>query len=42
MFLTTFRGNNFSMGAAMAVCIFVIASVFIVPYVVYMARQKRL
>ncbi len=41
MFLTTFRGNNFAMGAAMAVCIFVIASLFIVPYVIYSARQKK-
>jgi glucose/mannose transport system permease protein len=42
MFLTTFRGNNFSMGASMAVLIFVIASLFIIPYVVYTARQKKI
>jgi glucose/mannose transport system permease protein len=42
MFLTTFRGNNFAMGAAMAVLIFFIASLFIIPYVIYSARQKRI
>ncbi len=41
MYLTTFRGNNFSMGAAMAVLLFLLASLFIIPYVVYTARQKR-
>jgi glucose/mannose transport system permease protein len=41
MFLTTFRGNNFAMGAAMAVLLFILASLFIVPYVVYTARQSR-
>jgi glucose/mannose transport system permease protein len=41
MFLTTFRGNNFAMGAAMAVLVFILASLFIVPYVTYSSRQKR-
>ena len=41
MFLTTFRGNSFAMGAAMAVLVFMLASVFVVPYVVYTARQNR-
>jgi glucose/mannose transport system permease protein len=42
MFLTTFRGNNFAMGASMAVLIFIIASLFIIPYLIYSARQKKI
>ena len=41
MFLTTFRGNNFAMGAAMAVLVFILASLFIIPYLSYTSRQKR-
>ncbi|MBN1960419.1 MAG: sugar ABC transporter permease [Deltaproteobacteria bacterium] len=41
MFLTTFRGNNFAMGAAMASLLFLLASLFIIPYVVYTFKQRQ-
>lgn len=43
MYLTTFRANEFSTGAAIAIVLFLIAATFIVPYLVsqYRARERR-
>jgi glucose/mannose transport system permease protein len=38
MYLKTFRANNFAMGAATAVVLFLIASLFIIPYLVSQHR----
>ncbi|OIQ50666.1 Lactose transport system permease protein LacF [Pseudodesulfovibrio hydrargyri] len=40
MYLTTFRGNEFSKGAAIAIVLFLIAAMFIVPYLVGQYRQQ--
>ncbi len=41
MFLTTFRANDFAKGAAIAIVLFLIAAMFIVPYLVAQYRQRR-
>ena len=41
MYLTTFRGNKFALGASIAVVLFVLVALFIVPYLVYSYRERR-
>jgi glucose/mannose transport system permease protein len=41
MYLTTFRANDFARGAAIAIVLFMIAALFIVPYLVSQYRQRR-
>lgn len=41
MYLTTFRGNEFAKGASIAIVLFLIAAMFIVPYLVSQYRQRR-
>lgn len=41
MYLTTFRANNFAVGATMAVLLFVLAAVFIIPYLVHTHRERN-
>lgn len=41
MYLTTFRANDFARGAAIAIILFCIAALFIIPYLVSSYRQRR-
>jgi glucose/mannose transport system permease protein len=41
MYLTTFRANNFASGAAMAVVLFLLAALFIIPYLIHTHRERR-
>jgi glucose/mannose transport system permease protein len=41
MYLTTFRANDFSRGAAIAIILFLIAATFIIPYLISSYRQRR-
>lgn len=41
MYLTTFRGNKFAQGAAIAVVLFMLVALFIVPYLISSYREKR-
>ena len=41
MYLTTFRANQFAMGAAMAVILFIIAALFIIPYMLHSHRERQ-
>jgi len=41
MYLTTFRANDFSRGAAIAIILFLIAATFIIPYLIGSYRQRR-
>ncbi len=41
MYLTTFRANQFAMGAAMAVILFIIAALFIIPYMVHSHKERK-
>lgn len=41
MYLTTFRANDFAKGAAIAVVLFIMVAVFIVPYLVSAYRERR-
>jgi len=41
MYLKSFRANNFAVGAAIAVVLFLMASLFIVPYLVSAYRERR-
>jgi glucose/mannose transport system permease protein len=41
MYLTTFRGNKFALGASIAVILFLIVAVFIIPYLVSSYREQR-
>lgn len=41
MYLTTFRANNFAAGAAMAVILFLLAALFIIPYVIHTHKERR-
>jgi glucose/mannose transport system permease protein len=41
MYVTTFRANNFASGAAISVILLLIASLFIIPYVVTSHRERR-
>lgn len=40
MYMTTFRANDFARGAAIAIVLFIVAAMFIVPYVVSQYRQR--
>jgi glucose/mannose transport system permease protein len=40
MFDTTFRGNNFAQGAAIAILLLVVVAVLVVPYLVYTNRTE--
>ena len=40
MYLTTFRANNFALGAAISVVLFLIASLFVIPYLINSYRQS--
>lgn len=41
MYLTTFRANDFAKGAAIAVVLFLLAAMFIIPYLISVYRQRR-
>ncbi len=41
MYLTTFRANNFSSGAAMAVILFLLAALFVVPYLIHTHKERE-
>ncbi len=41
MYLTTFRANNFAKGAAIAVVLFAMVAIFIVPYLISAYRERR-
>ncbi len=41
MYITTFRGNKFAQGAAIAVVLFMLVALFIVPYLVSSYRKER-
>jgi len=41
MYLTTFRANQFASGAAMAVILFILAALFIIPYMVHTHRERK-
>ncbi|OJF76145.1 MAG: glucose transporter [Treponema sp. CETP13] len=40
MYTTTFRANNFALGSAMAVILFILAASFIIPYMVNQHHQR--
>ena len=40
MFDTTFRGNNFAQGAAIAILLLIVVAVLVVPYLVYTNRTE--
>ena len=41
MYLTTFRANNFAVGAAIAVILFIVAALFIIPYMVHSHKERQ-
>jgi len=41
MYLVTFRANNFAKGAAISVVLFLLASLFIIPYLIGAHRERR-
>ncbi len=41
MYLTTFRANQFASGASMAVILFVLAALFIIPYMIHSHRERK-
>ncbi len=41
MYLTTFRANEFSKGAAIAIVLFLIAATFIIPYMISTYRERK-
>ncbi len=41
MYLTTFRANDFAKGAAISIVLFLVASLFIIPYLVSSHRSRR-
>lgn len=41
MYLTTFRANNFAVGASMAVVLFIVAALFIIPYMVHSHKARQ-
>ena len=41
MYLTTFRANDFAKGAAIAIVLFMMAALFIVPYLISQYRQRK-
>jgi glucose/mannose transport system permease protein len=40
MYLTTFRANNFAVGAGIAVIMFVLAALLIIPYLIHSYRER--
>jgi glucose/mannose transport system permease protein len=40
MYLETFRANNFAVGAAIAVVLFLLAATFIIPYMIYSYKER--
>lgn len=40
MYLTTFRANNFAIGASIAVILLIIASLFTIPYLIYLYHER--
>ncbi|MCF7945753.1 MAG: sugar ABC transporter permease [Spirochaetia bacterium] len=41
MYLTTFRANNFALGASIAVILFIIAALFIIPYMIHTHKGRE-
>jgi glucose/mannose transport system permease protein len=41
MYLVTFRANNFAVGAAISVILFLMAALFIIPYLIQSYRSRR-
>lgn len=41
MYLTTFRANDFAKGAAISIVLFLIAALFIIPYLINSHRERR-
>ncbi len=41
MYLVTFRANNFAVGAAISVILFLMAALFIIPYLIQSYRTRR-
>ncbi|MCL6268814.1 sugar ABC transporter permease [Sansalvadorimonas sp. 2012CJ34-2] len=41
MYLTTFRANDFAKGAAIAIVLFMVAAMFIIPYLISSYRQQK-
>ncbi len=41
MYLITFRANNFAVGAAISVILFLMAALFIIPYLIQSYRSRR-
>ncbi|MBU2513885.1 sugar ABC transporter permease [bacterium] len=41
MYLTTFRANDFAKGAAIAVILFILAAVFIIPYIISSYQGRK-
>ena len=41
MYLTTFRANNFAIGAAIAVILFIVAALFIIPYMIHSHKERQ-
>ncbi|MBN2546918.1 MAG: sugar ABC transporter permease [Spirochaetes bacterium] len=40
MYLTTFRANNFAFGASIAVLLLILSSLFTIPYLIYLYKQR--
>ncbi len=40
MYLTSFRGNEFGLGAAMAMVLFILAATLIIPYLMYTYKKR--
>ncbi|HEQ71730.1 MAG TPA: sugar ABC transporter permease [Spirochaetia bacterium] len=41
LYSESFRGNNFAIGSAIAMVLFVLASLFIIPYLIHLYRQRK-
>jgi glucose/mannose transport system permease protein len=41
MYLVTFRSNNFAVGAGISVVLFLMAALFIIPYLIQSYRSRR-
>ena len=41
MYLTTFRANQFALGASMSVILFILAALFIIPYMVHTHKERK-
>lgn len=41
MYLTTFRANNFAIGAAIAVVLFLVSALFIIPYMIHSHKERQ-